>query len=117
LAQAKIGAIYKAIKNRHRRIKKVIIRNRGARQKTSVSKRSTNKQMVHRAKSRPRPAAHGWFGASLAVHSLRSGGVTSAIQPRHHLSTLPGPERQKNEDAREEYELIVLDFLFKQPYI
>ncbi len=38
-----------------------------------------------RAQSRPRPAAHARFDASLTVFALRARGVSSAIRARHNL--------------------------------
>ena len=62
---------------------KTKIKERGARQKTRVPKQPNNSRYMLRAEYRPWPSAHAPFDASVTVHSLRSGGVMSAIGARH----------------------------------
>jgi hypothetical protein len=56
---------------------------RVARQKSGVPKQPNNSRYMLRAVYRPWPSAHAPFDASVTVHSLRSGGVMSAIGARH----------------------------------
>jgi hypothetical protein len=60
-------------------------KNRRARRKTKtgVPKQPNNSRYMLRAEYRPWPSAHAPFDASVTVHSLRSGGVMSAIGARH----------------------------------